>query len=78
MQDFRQRRRLNGMGVHGRHPKTEYLHHAVPLHHDLGGLERLMDYPMAMGVVKRLTHLACDVLQVPNRKAVLAGQGRRH
>ena len=64
--------------VHLGNAEAQHLHHAIPLHHDLRGFERMMDHFVTAGMIESLANLAGDVLQVPNGKAIFARESGRN
>ena len=75
MQNFR---RLAGsqnrVRAHAGNPKAQNLDCPVPLHHNFGGLQAVMHDLVYPRMIECLTSLARDILQVPNRKSLLARQ----
>src|SRR5580704_3564308 len=65
---------LSGEGAHGRNSESQNLYRTVPRHHNLRGFKAVMHEVLGVGVIKTLTGLARDVLQIPNGKPFFAGE----
>src|ERR1700720_1830194 len=75
MQDVRRlARSLAGERPHTGDSEAQEFNRAVPGDHDLGRLQAVVNHVVRVRMVEALASLAHDVLQVPDRKSLVAGE----